>query len=163
MSDLKEGKAVLVMKNGLVVSGKVMDETGRGIEGGEIIQYDSRSTAISDWMLAPARTDADGQFALRIATAGEIMLYVQAKGFAPEERAVKVVPGLPPVEFRLKKGEIVSGRVVDEGGNPIPNATVRTGNSLHRENRNRSRGRERRTITEDFFGIRRRQSRFPMA
>jgi len=85
---------------------------------------------MSDWMLQPAKTDSEGQFALRVAKPGEVMLYVQAKGFAAEERAVNVVPRLPPVEFRLKKGKIVSGRVIDEGGNPIPNAAVRTGTPL---------------------------------
>ncbi len=130
IGDLKDGKAVLVMKNGLVVAGRVVDEAGRGIEGGEIVHWDSRSSRFQDWMLEPARTDANGQFALRIAGPGEIMLYAEAKGFAPEERAVKVVPGLPLIEFRLKRGELVSGRVVDENGNPIPNATVRTGNPV---------------------------------
>jgi beta-lactamase regulating signal transducer with metallopeptidase domain/protocatechuate 3,4-dioxygenase beta subunit len=130
MSDLREGKAILVMKNGLVVSGIVMNETGRGIEGGEIIQYDGRSSPGIDWMIDPAKTDANGQFAVRIAKAGEVTIYVQAKGFAPEERALKAERGMAPVEFRLKEGEIVSGRVVDEGGNPIPNASIRTGNAM---------------------------------
>ncbi len=130
ISDLKEGNAVLVMKNGVVVSGKVTDDTSRGIEGGEIFQSESGSSLTSNWMLDIVKTDANGLFALRIAKAGDVTVYVQAKGFAPEERAVKAVPGLPPLEFHLKKGGIVSGRVIDEGGNPIPNATIRTGNAL---------------------------------
>jgi protocatechuate 3,4-dioxygenase beta subunit len=130
INDLKDGKAILVMKNGMVVSGKVIDEAGRGIEGGEVIQSDGGLSFARNWMLDPAKTDANGQFTLRIAKAGDITIYIQAKGFAPEERAVKVVPGLPLVEFRLKKGEIIGGRVVDEGGNPIPGATIRTGSAL---------------------------------
>ena len=132
ISDLKAGRAVLTMKSGLVVSGRVMDESGRGIEAGEIISYSSNggSSPIQDWMLEPIRTDANGQFALRIPKAGEIMVYVQARGFAPEERVVQAAPGLAPVEFRLKRGEIVRGRVVDEEGNPIPNASISTGNAM---------------------------------
>jgi hypothetical protein len=52
---LKGGKAVLVMKNGPVVSAKVRDETGWGIERGEITQPDSESRATSDWMADPAK------------------------------------------------------------------------------------------------------------
>ncbi|MBZ5500601.1 MAG: carboxypeptidase-like regulatory domain-containing protein [Acidobacteriia bacterium] len=128
LEELKDGKAILVMKNGIVVSGRVMDEAGRGIGDCEINQFEASSGIGIHYNIAfaSAKTEPDGQFAFRILKPGEIMIALQAKGFAAESRTVKVAPSLPALEIRLKKGEIVSGQVIDDSGSPVLNALIRT-------------------------------------
>ena len=118
MSELKEGRAILVMKNALLVAGIVMDEAGRGIGGSAVAQFEGNVPVSS------VTTSKDGRFAFRVAKSGEIVLAVQAEGFAPESRPIAVAPGMLGVEFRLKKGQIVSGRVVEDKGNPVAGATI---------------------------------------
>lgn len=127
LAELKEGKAVLVMESGLVVAGTVLDESSRGIGGAEIRQFEKNPFGGVYFLpRSSAKTEVDGRFAFRSLKPGEIVIAVQAKGFAPEYRTIAVARHLPEIEFRLRKGEIVSGRVVDDSGNPVAGATIQT-------------------------------------
>ena len=53
-------------------------------------------------------------------------LIVQAKGFAPQIQTVQCSEPTNIANFALTKASLFRGRVVDETGTPIPNATVRT-------------------------------------
>ncbi|MBZ5500304.1 MAG: carboxypeptidase-like regulatory domain-containing protein [Acidobacteriia bacterium] len=127
MTDLRAGKAVLVMQSGVVIAGTVMDESGRGIGAAEIKQFEKNPpNGTYNLPRATANSEPDGKFVFRSLKPGEIVIAVQAKGFAPEYRIIKLAQHMPEIEFRLKKGEIISGRVVTEAGNPIAGASIQT-------------------------------------
>jgi hypothetical protein len=66
----------------------------------------------------------EGRFSFTDAKPGEMALKVQADGFAPEIKAIQVAPRMPEIEFKLGKGQSVSGRVVDNDGNPVEGASI---------------------------------------
>lgn len=117
--ELRAGNAILVMKYGVLVSGTVLDENGRAIEGATLTQIEGIIA------LAKATTVSGGRFSFASPKSGEIVLVAQAKSFAPARQDVTVAPKMPEVEFRLQKGAIVSGHVVDDDGKPV--ARVRIG------------------------------------
>ena len=120
LADLRDGTAVMVMKTGLPVSGVVLDAQDRPVAGATVAQGGSRPGGHDP----EVKTDAQGRFRFAQVAPKELVLTVQAKGHAPDLKTVKVVPGLPPVEFRLGPPRSLRGRVVDEGGKPIPGAWV---------------------------------------
>lgn len=56
----------------------------------------------------------------------EATIVVQANGFAPQTRTLSLVGTTNVANFKLSPGNIFRGQVVDEAGNPIPHAVVRT-------------------------------------
>ena len=70
------------------------------------------------------RTDAAGEFRIANADPGGSSLTVQADGYSPEMKEVFVDAGLAPLEFRLKAGHTIRGRVVDQDGKPVAGAFV---------------------------------------
>ena len=73
------------------------------------------------------RSDAQGQFRFQSVKLGEYVLTVEAKGYAPQHRHIKVGPEAKPHEFRLKPGRKVCNRVIDNTGRPVPGACVGLG------------------------------------
>ena len=77
----------------------------------------------------PATGDADGRFTLRFAPPPpfQFSLDLSAEGFAPRTgRWLSLVPGadVDLGEIELTKGYVVSGRVVDQEGKPVPKTSV---------------------------------------
>jgi hypothetical protein len=72
------------------------------------------------------KTDARGHFRFDGVPLGEMVLTVEANGYAPQWRHVKVGPEAEShaAEFRLNPGKAVRGRVVDSQGQPLPGASV---------------------------------------
>jgi hypothetical protein len=69
-------------------------------------------------------TDDDGRFRFGAVPAGETVLTVEAEGYAPVHRLIKVEPRAQAHEFRLLAGKKVCGQVVDDTGQPVPAACV---------------------------------------
>ena len=75
-----------------------------------------------------ATTDQDGRFVFDSLTPGDYFVEVQKTGFAPPSiptvrpRRRTVVAGqlLDGVNFQLQKGAAISGRVLDQKGEPSP-------------------------------------------
>ena len=70
------------------------------------------------------QTDAEGEFRFESVKLGEYVLTVEAEGYAPEQRHIKLDPEARPEHFRLKPGRIVRGKVVDERGKAIGGVCV---------------------------------------
>lgn len=70
------------------------------------------------------RTDAEGRYRFDEVRLGEYVLTVEAPGFAPRQRHVKVAPQSKPQDFALQPGRLVCGRVVDAEGHPIAGLCV---------------------------------------
>ncbi|MBP87518.1 MAG: hypothetical protein CMJ64_12470 [Planctomycetaceae bacterium] len=71
-----------------------------------------------------ARTDDKGRFRFDAVSLDEYVLTVEADGYAPQHRHVKVGPQPELYEFSLKPGRLVRGRVVDSQGKPISGVCV---------------------------------------
>ena len=70
------------------------------------------------------QTDAQGRFRFESVKLGEYVLTVEADGYAPQHRHIKVQPEGEPQEFQLKPGRKVRSRVLDSTGRPVPGACV---------------------------------------
>jgi Carboxypeptidase regulatory-like domain len=73
--------------------------------------------------------NANGTFTiLGISGEGEpyVELIVEAEGFAPQSRHIALLAPTNVLKVALSKGNIFRGQVLDETGNPIPDAAVRT-------------------------------------
>ncbi len=109
---------VAVLNKGLSVKGRVLDLEGRPIAGASaVIGHDI-------WGSDPptVKADASGVFTLANCPEGPSVVTVQAPGFAPELRDVRVGNGDEPVEFRLGPSSTLRVRVVDREGKPVVGA-----------------------------------------
>ncbi len=135
--------ATLVIERGFAAMGRVTDADGQPDAGATV-----RESHNFGYRQLSSGTDADGFYALRglslpqqklvnfaeplrpkaTATAPElpVVLVVEAKGMAPQQRTIQLAEPTNQVNFTLAKGSVFWGRIVDEAGNPIPGAAVRT-------------------------------------
>ena len=70
------------------------------------------------------QTDEQGRFRFESVKLGEYVLTVEADGYAPQHRRIKVRPEAKQQEFRLKAGRKVCNRVLDDGGRPLAGICV---------------------------------------
>ena len=111
------------LERGHTVTGRVYDDSGRPLPEARVElvrQSDAR-------LLVPrssATADADGVYELTGVPAGEHSLASQHEGFVRQVRDLTVVEGENRLDFRLRPGLAVSGRVVDETGAPVDGAEV---------------------------------------
>jgi len=142
IENLRDFSAVMVMKEGLEVTGKVTDGKGKPIAGAKI--YDTEDY----WWrtIKPfAETDVQGQFRVNV-NPGMVTWTVQATGYAPDLKDITIKEGMPPVEIRLEPGCVIEGNVSDQAGKPIEGAGVsaedwrRSSRRLHLEDRTDAEG-----------------------
>ena len=70
------------------------------------------------------KTDPQGHFRFEDVDLGEVIVTVEADGFAPQHRRIKIGPVPAAFKFRLKSGRAIRGRVVDQRGRPLPGMCV---------------------------------------
>jgi len=126
--------SVTVLTKGLTVTGRVVDQDGRPIKGARaIIGHDTWGSP------GPAKgtTNEQGQFTLENCDTGPTIVTVQAEGFAPQFRDVRVEERTAPVVITLAEpGSLLRLKVVDVQGKPVAGAffradTWRTHRSIH--------------------------------
>ena len=112
---------LITLSPGFTVAGKVIDSNSIPISGAEV-----RQVRLNDENERTAKSDATGTFELKSLTPGELMLAVQAKGFAPAVRTLQLTKDISTLLFQLEPGHVLRGRVVDQAGHPVTNAFVET-------------------------------------
>ena len=120
IESLRDFSAVMVMKAGLEVVGKVTDKRGNPIAGVKI--YDKADY----WWGSTkpfAETDARGRFQANTKPGASIWT-VQAPGYAPDLKIMSIIAGMQPVEIRLEPGRSIEGKVTDQAGKPVEGAWV---------------------------------------
>ncbi len=120
MEKLRAMTGVMVMKKGLPVTGKVVDANGRPTKGAFVAQGSDRRC--SDY--PSTRTNEDGLFKFTSNRPGQMVLTVQAKGYAPAIKEITVHKGTLPVEFYLEAGHKIRGRIINTQGEPMRGAIV---------------------------------------
>ncbi len=109
--------AVIVLKRGFTVKGRVLDPQGKPLAG-------ARVSAGGTWSSEPKVTsDARGDFLLENCQPGASPVTVRAEGFAPDLREVHP-EDQPTLQFRLSPGHTLRGQVVDRQGKPVAGAGV---------------------------------------
>lgn len=117
---LRDMRSVMVMKKGVSLSGVVVDSQGAPIANASVAQGSDRiGTTFPD-----TKTDLEGRFAIGNVKPGQIVLTVQADGYAPELKMIDVNSQTQPLEIRLTNGFVIRGRVVGRDGKPISGVGV---------------------------------------
>jgi len=120
LEKLRDRTGVMILKKGITVTGRVLDTNGRPIERAWVMQGTMRLGT----EYPTVGTDQDGRFHFDHVRPGELVLTVQAKGYAPDLQRFASRTGGDPVEFRLEPARTLKGRIVDQEGQPVAGAFV---------------------------------------
>ncbi|MFL6293896.1 MAG: carboxypeptidase regulatory-like domain-containing protein [Thermoanaerobaculia bacterium] len=117
----QELKAVeVVLAPGAVIEGRVFSPSGQPLAGAEVsVVEPSRS-----FFAGMGTTDGDGRYRLEGIAPGTRSVQAEHKSYRRAIKELEVRPGENSVDLRLEGGVEISGRVVDEGGTPVPSARV---------------------------------------
>jgi len=123
-------KVVLPRDDELLV---VVDEGFVPLEGRVVAAEDDRPIVDAEVRVASesevsARTDTDGRFRVAAPPAEDLRAFVTAKGYAP---ALLHLRRGTEIEVRLLRRCVVTGRVVDPSGRPVPGMTVSVQNRAY--------------------------------
>ncbi len=117
---------IVLRSGGAKVSGVVTDETG-GVVGNAIVRAQDHGRFAQSWT-AVAMADDDGRFELW-GPSGGMSLEVTADGYATATGHANAPQA--DVELRLMPEVVLSGRVIDGAGNPVPYVRVRANPESH--------------------------------
>ncbi len=126
----KEKDITLVMRPGGGITGRVMDESQRGLKGAKVILSFSD---VHEWGQKKSRTskavltDKKGNFTFHDLAARRYRLVAMAPGYATRYRGDLEVSGsgtTEGIELILASGDVIEGKVTSEEGAPIEGATV---------------------------------------
>ena len=124
ITDLRAGKAVTVMKKGVPIEGRVVDENGRPVAGVMVLSSSSPGRLYSEVDRFAVTTDDKGHFRTGQVKDGPWFLLARAPGHAPGVASVKIGKAIPQVEMALGAPHPFLGRVVDPAGKPVEGAFV---------------------------------------
>lgn len=142
---LRAQTAVMTMRKGGTITGRVVDMAGRPIDDVRI--YNEEHYWLGSRKRA-ATTGKDGSFritnvafaqsgindpppsTMRAIQQQEVALTIRAPGYAPELIHTDPNGAASPLEISLVPGEVVSGRVLDQEGRPLEGVTVSVSNWL---------------------------------
>jgi len=117
--ELREGIYKLVLKRGLDVRGRVVDEQQAPIANAKVwagrrFGRDRQET----------RSDREGRFIFRNINEGNVLFSVMADGYAPDSKSHPVKAVTDEILFQLAKGNAIRGIVQTEATEPIEGVRV---------------------------------------
>ncbi|MFL6231665.1 MAG: carboxypeptidase regulatory-like domain-containing protein [Thermoanaerobaculia bacterium] len=113
----------VVLAPGATVEGRVLSPEGRPVPGAEV-SVAQPSQDNFGWSSLRATADGDGQYRIDGIPPGKRTLEARAEGYRRGVREVEASARAATVDFELERGLEVSGRIVDDGGNPVPGAQL---------------------------------------
>ncbi len=125
MTAFRSQTAVLVMHNGIPLSGTVVDAAGTSVAGAVVVWgIDPYFTRGSQEVF----TDAKGRFQFPPLPIGPTNVTVVASGWSPDQREVDVGrPDNGSIQFELQRGKKLRIRFVDHEGKAVPEVFVGIG------------------------------------
>ena len=125
LQDLRQGTARLVLLRGITIDGVVVDASNNPVMDATVTENRFQ------WGLyrpfSRTNTDYAGRFWLPNIAPREIVLAASAEGFASVLTTVVVQPAMASVRIQLPPEQPLHGRVVNEAGEPVADAAVKTG------------------------------------
>ncbi len=114
----------IVLAAGAAVEGRVLSPAGRPVAGADVEVVEAEEGRSFFRMSASAQTGGDGRYRLEGVAPGTRTVQASHKSYRPTVRDLEVRPGENTLDLSLEGGSEVRGRVVDEGGVPVPGARV---------------------------------------
>ena len=115
--------AVLTLRRGVVVEGRVTDPDGKPVAGA-VVGRGEYPRVVMAANSHTVRTDAQGVYRLPALPPGPMTVTVMGEGFAPDLKKVEVSKDLSPVDFKLKPGKVMRLRFINESDEPVPGVSV---------------------------------------
>ncbi len=123
----------MVLERGVLLQGRVRGEDGRPIAGARVTATDSMGRSLFTrygntdpqlrYLVSRATSDDRGAFLLPGVHAAAMQLSIAADGY--ENRTLPAVSIREPLDVTLRKTGFVTGKVVDDKGQPVAEAYVR--------------------------------------
>ena len=130
------GSVTIVLRAGVAVSGRVVDDKGKPLAKVHVAVGGEGGRAFGLGRNEPdsATTDDKGQFSFAAVAPGTHALVANDGEHAPTTGAPFAVSdrAVSGLEVKMKAGGSITGSVVDKGGNPVPYASVRVSGSGRR-------------------------------
>jgi protocatechuate 3,4-dioxygenase beta subunit len=120
-SKLYDGTAVFTLHRGITVDGIVLDPQGAPVVGAAVALGQQRGSSNA---IPALNTDSAGHFAYQFDPGQQVILTVQAKGFAPELRQFTMGQQTQNLSIPLSKPHRISGKIVDPNGKPVRNVSI---------------------------------------
>ncbi len=119
-AELMNGSALMELKRGYRIEGRVVDSAGDSVEEAMVflaggIRHADRQSIV---------TEADGRFAFRWLGYRETMLFALLEGYGPAVLDIPAAHEAVDLELRLPPGREMTLTVVDVDGDAIPEASV---------------------------------------
>lgn len=129
--ELAGGSHSIVMKRGLLLEGRVVNERGEPVENALVCGSRPGSATPSPYNQiiedsGMTRTLHDGAFCIRGLSPGARDILVYPDHHAPVVQAVDIREGMAPVRVVVKAGRTYRGRIVDARGDPMEGILVGT-------------------------------------
>ena len=109
---------------GATVEGRVTSTEGRPLADAQVVVADATVNGMLGYSPFRGATDDDGQYRIEGIPPGPHTLEASAEGYRRAVRDVEAAAEPRKVDFQLDRGLEISGRVVDDGSNPIPDAEI---------------------------------------
>ncbi|MGD0388343.1 MAG: carboxypeptidase regulatory-like domain-containing protein [Tepidisphaeraceae bacterium] len=121
VSKLYDGTAVFTLRRGVTVDGVVVNPQGVPVSGASVALGQQR---FSSNAIPAENTDASGHFSYQFDPGQQVMLTIQAKGFAPQLKRFAMGQQKQSLNIQLSGPHRITGMVVNASGNPVPNARI---------------------------------------
>jgi beta-lactamase regulating signal transducer with metallopeptidase domain/uncharacterized GH25 family protein/thiol-disulfide isomerase/thioredoxin len=132
---LRDGISTITLHRGVEIKGVVIRPDGKPVKKGWVVWNDDPYHGQGDW---ETEIDEQGRFATPPLSPGEYPIIVVAAGCAAQRRMVKAEPDMEELRFELKPGKRIEIQIMDQEGNPIPNAAVYLANTSGNDTWNNS-------------------------
>ncbi len=114
----------VVLPPAAAVEGKVLSPDGQPVPDATVSVVRPTQNDLPSFSPLRAATDGDGWYRIDGIPPGKQTLEARAEGYRRAVREIEAPPRTATLDFALERGLEVSGRVVDDGGNPVPGAQL---------------------------------------